>query len=299
MCWKFRWCAGCAGKWKNLYHPPEMRGSLSADFPQVGDNVLDYNPQFMFYITTKLSNPHYTPEVSTKTTIVSWFLACFFAQKGHCIALRFLRFALIHWSKSNSVCCKCRRCRLAMGNCLLGELHCGVGWSDQPAPWCHRPQRRSSFGGRQESLALPSCKRLHDCIKSPRVRWSFILLFFFDLFYLLLFSCFAIYYSDCDCQTNLWRLSMDNFQHYCFHWTSMSIVASLNNPWTQTIFLEIFKVAWYVQLRLGMAQLRSESLGRAGEWDSSAVGRDQGETRGMMERWWTCWNRRSKKSYSS
>ena len=38
---------------------------------QVGDNVLDYNPQFMFYITTKLSNPHYTPEVSTKTTIAS------------------------------------------------------------------------------------------------------------------------------------------------------------------------------------------------------------------------------------
>ena len=38
---------------------------------QVGDNVLDYNPQFMFYITTKLSNPHYTPEVSTKTTIAT------------------------------------------------------------------------------------------------------------------------------------------------------------------------------------------------------------------------------------
>ena len=37
----------------------------------MGDNVLDYNPAFMFYITTKLSNPHYTPEVSTKTTIAA------------------------------------------------------------------------------------------------------------------------------------------------------------------------------------------------------------------------------------
>eukprot|EP00438_Fugacium_kawagutii_P007471 Skav230096 [mRNA] locus=scaffold283:2039:36053:- [translate_table: standard] len=36
-------------------------GTLSL---KVGDNVLDYNPQFMFYITTKLSNPHYTPEVN-------------------------------------------------------------------------------------------------------------------------------------------------------------------------------------------------------------------------------------------
>eukprot|EP00435_Cladocopium_sp_Y103_P031168 s634_g7.t2 len=46
-------------------------GTLSL---KVGDNVLDYNPQFMFYITTKLSNPHYTPEVSTKTTIVNFIV---------------------------------------------------------------------------------------------------------------------------------------------------------------------------------------------------------------------------------
>jgi len=46
-------------------------GSLSL---KVGDNVLDYNAAFMFYITTKLSNPHYTPEVSTKTTIVNFIV---------------------------------------------------------------------------------------------------------------------------------------------------------------------------------------------------------------------------------
>ena len=189
-----RWCAGCAGKWKNLYHPaPEMRGSLSADKTQVGDNVLDYNPQFMFYITTKLSNPHYTPEVSTKTTIVSWFYWAW-ERKRSCIALLFC-WALF-WSKSNLYFCKCN---VEDGdgpiNCRLGELHRGVGWFDQPAPWCHRPQRRSSFGGRQESLALPSCKRLHDCIKSPRVRWFFLIFFLFHFCYLMLFILFFFFFG--------------------------------------------------------------------------------------------------------
>merc|ERR1719158_2004467 len=46
-------------------------GSLSI---KVGEAVLDYNIEFMFYITTKLSNPHYTPEVSTKTTIINFIV---------------------------------------------------------------------------------------------------------------------------------------------------------------------------------------------------------------------------------
>lgn len=46
-------------------------GSLSI---KVGEATLDYNPAFKFYITTKLSNPHYTPEVSTKTTIVNFIV---------------------------------------------------------------------------------------------------------------------------------------------------------------------------------------------------------------------------------
>ncbi len=39
---------------------------------KLGDKELDYNPEFKFYLTTKLSNPHYPPEVSTKTTIVNF-----------------------------------------------------------------------------------------------------------------------------------------------------------------------------------------------------------------------------------
>ncbi|XP_033636218.1 dynein heavy chain 2, axonemal-like isoform X2 [Asterias rubens] len=39
---------------------------------RLGDKELEYNPDFKFYITTKLSNPHYTPEISTKTTITNF-----------------------------------------------------------------------------------------------------------------------------------------------------------------------------------------------------------------------------------
>ena len=39
---------------------------------RLGDKEVEYNPEFKFYITTKLSNPHYTPEISTKTAIVNF-----------------------------------------------------------------------------------------------------------------------------------------------------------------------------------------------------------------------------------
>ncbi|XP_054907024.1 dynein axonemal heavy chain 2 isoform X1 [Poeciliopsis prolifica] len=39
---------------------------------KLGDKEIEYNPNFRFYITTKLSNPHYSPEISSKTTIVNF-----------------------------------------------------------------------------------------------------------------------------------------------------------------------------------------------------------------------------------
>ena len=39
---------------------------------KIGDKEVEYNADFRFYITTKLSNPHYTPEISTKALIVNF-----------------------------------------------------------------------------------------------------------------------------------------------------------------------------------------------------------------------------------
>ncbi|GBG32973.1 Dynein heavy chain 2, axonemal [Hondaea fermentalgiana] len=39
---------------------------------KLGDKEIDYADEFRFFVTTKLSNPHYTPEVSTKVTLVNF-----------------------------------------------------------------------------------------------------------------------------------------------------------------------------------------------------------------------------------
>ncbi|XP_076454460.1 dynein axonemal heavy chain 2-like [Babylonia areolata] len=39
---------------------------------KLGDREIEYNHDFRFYITTRLSNPHYPPEISTKTLIVNF-----------------------------------------------------------------------------------------------------------------------------------------------------------------------------------------------------------------------------------
>lgn len=39
---------------------------------KLGDKEIEYNPEFRFYLTTKLANPHYAPEVFAKATIVNF-----------------------------------------------------------------------------------------------------------------------------------------------------------------------------------------------------------------------------------
>jgi dynein heavy chain len=41
---------------------------------RLGDKELEYNRNFRLYITTKLPNPHYTPEVSTKAAVVNFIV---------------------------------------------------------------------------------------------------------------------------------------------------------------------------------------------------------------------------------
>lgn len=36
------------------------------------DRLISYNAKFRLFITTKLTNPHYPPEISTKTTLVNF-----------------------------------------------------------------------------------------------------------------------------------------------------------------------------------------------------------------------------------
>ncbi|XP_029381754.1 dynein heavy chain 2, axonemal [Echeneis naucrates] len=59
---------------------PTLNPVLNKSFTLIGgrlllklaDKEVEYNPEFRLYITTKMSNPHFTPEISTKTTIVNF-----------------------------------------------------------------------------------------------------------------------------------------------------------------------------------------------------------------------------------
>ncbi|RKP19398.1 hypothetical protein ROZALSC1DRAFT_14025, partial [Rozella allomycis CSF55] len=42
---------------------------------KVGDSIIPYHDDFRFYMTTKLSNPHYLPEISTKISLLNFTLS--------------------------------------------------------------------------------------------------------------------------------------------------------------------------------------------------------------------------------
>ena len=41
---------------------------------KLGDNTIEYSADFRLYITTKLRNPHYLPELSTKVTLLNFMI---------------------------------------------------------------------------------------------------------------------------------------------------------------------------------------------------------------------------------
>ena len=38
---------------------------------KMGDKILEYNPNFKLFLHTKMSNPHYPPEIQAETTIIT------------------------------------------------------------------------------------------------------------------------------------------------------------------------------------------------------------------------------------
>uniref|UniRef100_A0AAV2LX57 Dynein heavy chain n=1 Tax=Knipowitschia caucasica TaxID=637954 RepID=A0AAV2LX57_KNICA len=44
------------------------------DCIRLGESVIEYSPGFRFYITTKLRNPHYLPELSTKVSLLNFMI---------------------------------------------------------------------------------------------------------------------------------------------------------------------------------------------------------------------------------
>lgn len=41
---------------------------------KLGDSIIEYNDSFRFYMTTKLRNPHYLPEISVKVTMLNFMI---------------------------------------------------------------------------------------------------------------------------------------------------------------------------------------------------------------------------------
>merc|ERR1712127_668344 len=43
-------------------------------FIKLGDDNVEYDPAFKFYVTTKLSRPHFAPEVCVKVTMLNFMV---------------------------------------------------------------------------------------------------------------------------------------------------------------------------------------------------------------------------------
>ena len=48
--------------------------TAGVDCIRLGDSTVEYSAEFRFYITTKLRNPHYLPEVAVKVTLLNFMI---------------------------------------------------------------------------------------------------------------------------------------------------------------------------------------------------------------------------------
>ena len=44
------------------------------EYMKLGDNLIEYSKGFRFYMTTRLRNPHYLPEISVKVTLLNFMI---------------------------------------------------------------------------------------------------------------------------------------------------------------------------------------------------------------------------------
>lgn len=68
------WPTACTAR-RRLTLPPSPPPAPAAPPPQtlrLGDKEVDWDPNFRLYLTTKLANPHYGPEVAGKTSIINY-----------------------------------------------------------------------------------------------------------------------------------------------------------------------------------------------------------------------------------
>lgn len=55
--------------WWNAFYCSVQGGRLLI---RLGDSDIDYDKNFRFYMTSKMANPHYLPEICIKVTIINF-----------------------------------------------------------------------------------------------------------------------------------------------------------------------------------------------------------------------------------
>ena len=51
-----------------------FKSASGSESIKIGDSIIPYHPDFKFYMTTKLRNPHYAPEVAVRVSLLNFFV---------------------------------------------------------------------------------------------------------------------------------------------------------------------------------------------------------------------------------
>lgn len=104
-----------------------------ATFVKLGEKEVDYDSKFKLYLQTKLSNPHYPPEIQAETTLINFMVSSIYTHlllRNHSYATH-----LQHSSTTALPLCNSSRARAPWGRGAscggreggMGSLWCWVG----------------------------------------------------------------------------------------------------------------------------------------------------------------------------